>query len=256
MTPVCELCKPTFKKLRDDIARLKTELAQKSKLVLDFSTLATAQCKKIAVLEASELEAMSRLPGDDDTTIPWSSSIVLGRREVSPGPTTTDPAARPKVYSSSTPRAPVHRWAVAGGKKASSSSSVRHKPQGLQLKNTFSILLDEKEFPPLHRRSSAHQRPSSKHLQLQNAVERNTRASSDAATPQSRSERSAPAPSQTPSQGELPSAVAGLGLGPSGCIPPQHRIERPLEAAVGTNGSDRHGVSSSHVSTPTMSDGS
>ena len=52
MMPVCELCKPTFTKLWDDIARLKTELAQKNKLVLDFSTLATAQGKRIAVLGA------------------------------------------------------------------------------------------------------------------------------------------------------------------------------------------------------------
>lgn len=228
MKPVCETCDPTCKKLTDDISRLKTELAQKSKLLMDFSTLATAQAKRLVVLGASELEGMSRIPSDNDSTIPWSTSIIDGCREGPPGQP-VDLGSRSRVHSSSTPRHKLSKhWAVAGGRKAARSSD-RPQQQGIQLRNSFSVL-DAEEFPPLPRRAPATKRPSTNHLRLQAAVELNSRhRSGDSATPRNHGERDG-----------LPVETARPVSASGGCIP-----EQPLEAA---SVSERHGVSSSPAS--------
>ena len=181
MTAVCESCNHTFLKLKDNISRLKSELSQKDKLVMEFSTIATAQAKRIAILTTSELHAMSYIPSDNDTTIPWPQSIANGAPGANPDRSSSHGAperadlghssendtpeathgqyenpwslqgGRPKLQTTSTPRQKiVNGWTEIMARRGQNSKAKQHprKPQGVQLENRFNAL-DLQEYPSL-----------------------------------------------------------------------------------------------------------
>lgn len=73
MSAVCESCFPTFSKLKEDIADLRTDLKEKDKLLMDFSAVASSQAKHITVLKSSGYR--NRNTSTNDTTLPWTGSI-------------------------------------------------------------------------------------------------------------------------------------------------------------------------------------
>lgn len=80
----CESCKLTVLELKESIAGLKSELRVKDKLFLEFSTVTSAQAKRLSVLSSFGYGGGVLTCHDGwtttglygDPTIPWLGSII------------------------------------------------------------------------------------------------------------------------------------------------------------------------------------
>ncbi|KAI3366224.1 hypothetical protein L3Q82_010060 [Scortum barcoo] len=144
---------------RDEIRGLKADLLKKDELILEFSSVATAQAKHILALDSShcgksngvsplQFPELSASVPVYDSTLPWSGSFITGgeltplanllamRDEVWP-----ILGAKPKSRPCSTPRR-SEPWVLVKNNKGRGGCSGSASPEPLELSNKFQALAE------------------------------------------------------------------------------------------------------------------